>query len=184
MTEKEKMLSGELYNGFDEQLVKERQAAKEIVFKINNLEPSKLEERDRLLRNLIGKLGKNIFIEPPFRCDYGSNIEIGDNFYSNYNCTILDVAKVIVKDNVMFGPNVSIYAAGHPIDKDTRNAGLEFGKPITIGNNVWVGGNCIILPGVTIGDNSVIGAGSVVTKDVPENVIVAGNPAKVIKEIK
>ena len=124
-----------------------------------------------------------MFIEQPFRCDYGKNIEVGNNFFANYNCVILDVAKVTIGENVMFAPNVSIYTAGHPIHPESRNSGYEYGIPVTIGNNVWVGGNVVITPGVTIGNNVVIGAGSVVTKDIPDNVIAVGNPCRVIREI-
>lgn len=124
-----------------------------------------------------------LYFEPPFHCEYGKHIQIGENFYANVNCIMLDVAKITIGDNVFFGPNVSLYTAGHPIHYESRNSGYEYGIPITIGNNVWIGGSCVVLPGVTIGDNCVIGAGSVVTKDIPEGVIAAGNPCKVIRSI-
>ena len=128
-------------------------------------------------------MGKEFYIEPPFHCDYGYNISIGQNFYSNYNCTILDCAQVTIGNNVLFGPNVSLFTAGDPIHPAPRNEGIEYAFPITIGNNVWIGGGVIVNPGITIGDNVVIGSGSVVTKDIPSNVIAVGNPCKVLKEI-
>ncbi|WP_338470643.1 sugar O-acetyltransferase [Niallia sp. XMNu-256] len=183
MTEKEKMLSGQPYKSFVQELVEERQHAKEVLFDFNALRPSEIEKRNEMIKKLLGKAGKEFFIEPPFRCDYGYNISIGENFYSNYNCTILDCAPVTIGDNCMFGPNVSLFTAGHPIQPEPRNAGIEFAYPITIGNNVWIGGGVIINPGITIGDNVVIGAGSVVTKDIPANVIAVGNPCRVLREI-
>ena len=135
------------------------------------------------MRKLLGKTGKFFHIANPFHCDYGSNIEIGENFFSNYGLTILDVGKVTIGDNAQIAPNVSIYTAGHPIHPDSRNSGYEYGIPVAIGDNVWIGGNAVILPGVTIGSNSVIGAGSVVTKDIPEWVIAAGNPCRVLRKI-
>ena len=183
MTEKEKMISGKLYDSFLDGLFEERQHAKDLVFEFNSLSPKEVEKRNEILKELLGKTGKNFFFEPPFRCDYGYNIEIGENFYSNYNLTILDCAKVKIGDNVMIAPNVGIYTAGHPIDKDLRNSGKEYAFPITIGNDVWIGGNVVINPNVTIGSNVVIGSGSVVTKDIPSNVIATGNPCKVIREI-
>ncbi len=132
---------------------------------------------------MLGKVGKNVFVEPPFRCDYGTNIEIGDNFFSNYNLIILDCNKVKIGNNAFIGPNVGIYTVSHPIDKDIRNSGLEFAKPITIGNDVWIGGNVVILPGVSIGNNVVVGAGSVVTKNIPDGCVCCGNPCKVIRKI-
>ena len=183
MTEKEKMLMGELYNSLDAELFDTRQYAKEIVYKFNSLKPDKVEKRMKLMKNFLGACGENAFIEPPFRCDYGCNIELGENFYANYNLTILDCAKVKIGSNVMIGPNVALYTAGHPLERETRRSGLEYAYPITIGNDVWIGGNVVILPGVTIGDGAVIGAGSVVTKDVPPEVLAAGNPCCVIREI-
>jgi acetyltransferase-like isoleucine patch superfamily enzyme len=183
MTEKEKMLQGKPYLSFGEELLGERQYAKELLYDLNNLRPSEVEERNAFIRKLLGSTGKTFFIEPPFRCDYGYNISIGENFYTNYNCTILDCAKVTIGENVMFAPNVSLFTAGHPVHHEPRNAGLEYAFPITIGNNVWLGGGVIVNPGVTIGDNTVIGSGSVVTKDIPANVIAAGNPCKVIRAI-
>lgn len=140
-------------------------------------------KRLRILRKILGKNGGNVYFEPPFYCDYGSHIEVGKNCFANYNLVILDVAKVKIGDNVMMGPNVSLYTAGHPLHPQARNSAYEYGVPLTIGNNVWLGGGCIILPGVTIGDNVVIGAGSVVTHDIPNGVVAAGNPCKVIKKI-
>ena len=136
-----------------------------------------------MIKNILGKTGEEICIEQPFRCDYGKNIEVGNNFFANYNCVILDVAKVTIGENVMFAPNVSIYTAGHPIHPESRNSGYEYGIPVTIGDNVWIGGNVVITPGVTIGNNVVIGAGSVVTKDIPDNVIAVGSPCRVLREI-
>lgn len=136
-----------------------------------------------MLKQILGKTGENIWIEAPFHSDYGWNIEVGENLFANYNLIILDVAKVTIGKNVQIAPNVSIYTAGHPIHPDTRNTGYEYGIPITIGDNVWIGGNVVILPGVTIGDNVVIGAGSVVSKDIEDNKIVIGNPCKVVREI-
>lgn len=182
-SEKEKMLSGELYKSFDAELLAERQRAKEIVFRYNSLQPSLVEERNELLRSLFGSVKGNFFIEPPFRCDYGCNIEIGENFYANYNLVILDCAKVTIGDNVLIGPNVGIYTAGHPLHFELRNEELEFASPITIEDNVWIGGNVVLNPGVTIGRNSVVGSGSVVTKDIPADVVAAGNPCRVIREI-
>lgn len=181
--EKDKMLSGELYKSFDAELLAERQRAKEIVFRYNSLQPSMIEERNELLWSLFGSVKGNFFIEPPFRCDYGCNIEIGENFYANYNLVILDCAKVTIGDNVLIGPNVGIYTAGHPLHFELRNEELEFASPITIEDNVWIGGNVVLNPGVTIGRNSVIGSGSVVTKDIPADVVAAGNPCRVIREI-
>ena len=185
MTEKEKMLAGELYYAdSDEILIKERYLVKDKCFEYNSIKPSDLEARQDLMKTILGKTKNKFLIEQPFVCDYGYNIEIGENFYSNHNLTILDANKVKFGDNVFIAPNCGFYTAGHPIDAKTRNSGLEFAKPIAVGNNVWIGGNVIVLPGVTIGDNCGIGAGSVVNKDIPPNSLAVGNPCRVIKEIK
>ena len=184
MTEKEKMLNGELYlPENDETLFNERMKCKTLCFKFNNLSPDKLVERNELIKYIIGKTKNKFWIEQPFICDYGYNIEIGENFYSNHNLTILDCAKVTFGDNVYIAPNVSFYTAEHPLDYKTRNQGLEYAKPIKVGNNVWIGGNVIVLSDVSVGNNVVIGAGSVITKDIPDNVVVVGNPARIIKHL-
>ncbi len=182
-TEKEKMLAGKPYKGFDEELLLERQLAKELIFEFNALRPSELKERNEILKRLLGKTGKNYFFEPPFRCDYGYNIEIGENFYTNYNLIILDCANVTIGNNVLIGPNVGIFTAGHPLHPDLRKQEWEHAYPIEIKDNVWIGGHAVINPGVSIGENSVIGAGSVVTKNIPANVFAAGNPCRVIRQI-
>ena len=182
-SEKAKMISGKPYKAFGDELLKERQYAKEQVFKFNSFRPNEITKRNEVLKNLLGKTKSTFFIEPPFRCDYGYNIEIGENFYSNYNLIILDCAKIIIGDNVLIGPNVSIYTAGHPLHYEKRNQEYEYAFPISIGNNVWIGGNVVINPGIIIGDNSVIGSGSVITKDIPSDVIAMGNPCKVLREI-
>ncbi len=183
MTEKEKMLTGQLYNGSDPELVKERRKARLLFQKINNMTDDEEEERNKLFYDLIGKAGKGLFIEPPFYCDYGSNISVGNKVFMNFNCCILDVMEVTLGDNVLLGPNVQIYTATHPMDAKTRSSWLEYAKRVKIGNDVWIGGGAIICPGVTIGNGVVIGAGAVVTKDVPDDVFFAGNPAKLIKKI-
>ena len=149
----------------------------------NNLKPSDIENKDRIIKSLFAKTGKQIIVEQNFWCDYGYNISVGENFYMNHNCIILDGAKVEFGDNVFIAPNCSFYTAGHPLDYETRNKGLEYAKPIKVGNNVWIGGNVVVLPGVTIGDNVVIGAGSIVTKDILSNVVAVGNPCRVVKEL-
>ncbi|MGM1430774.1 sugar O-acetyltransferase [Sphingobacterium lactis] len=183
MTSKEKMIAGEPYIASGDELFKERQHAKVELQKFNGMDPTKIKARNKILKQLLGKTGQRFFFEPPFLCDYGYNIEVGENFYANYNLTILDCAKVSIGDDVMIAPNVSLFTAGHPVDADLRVAGWEFALPITIGNRVWIGGQTVINPGVTIGDNTVIGSGSVVTKDIPANVVAAGNPCRVIREI-
>ena len=183
MTEKEKMLSGQLYDASDSTLTAERHNARLLFQKINSLTEKDKELRDKLFYDLFGKSGKNLSIEPPFYCDYGSNISVGDNVFMNFNCCILDVMEVTMGDNVLIAPNVQIYTATHPMDAKTRSSLLEFAKPIKIGNDVWIGGGAIICPGVTIGDRVVIGAGAIVTKDVPDDVFVGGNPARIIKNI-
>lgn len=184
MTEKEKAELGLLYDAnYDPEILADRDRAKEMLFDYNSLRPSQKEERGQLLKDLLGKAGKNPIVEPPFACDYGYNIEVGDNFYANVYCVILDGAKVCIGDNVFIAPHVGIYTAGHPLDVEQRNCGLEYARPITIGNNVWIGAGVSILPGVTIGDNAVIGAGSVVNKDIPSGVLAAGNPCRVIRKI-
>lgn len=183
MTEKEKMLAGELYRLSDgPELLEELARAKEMCYAYNQLLPSKKEERKQILKELLGKVGEHYLIEQPFHCDYGSHITIGENFYANYNLTILDVNPVTFGENVLIGPNCSFFAAGHPLEPELRKAGWEFGKPIQVGNNVWFGGNVTVLPGVTIGENAVIGAGSVVTKDIPADCIAVGNPCRVIRK--
>ncbi|MDE5553679.1 MAG: sugar O-acetyltransferase, partial [Muribaculaceae bacterium] len=152
--------------------------------KYNNVEPGEEQYANKLLAALFGSTGRNFRINRPFRCDYGCNIHIGENFFANFNLTILDEAEVRIGDNVLIGPNVSIYTACHPIEVAERNKWIEWAEAVTIGNSVWIGGSVTILPGVTIGDNAVIGAGSVVTKNIPADVVVAGNPARVIKKIK
>ena len=183
LSEKEKAGLGQLYDAnFDTELVEERQRCKDLCFEYNRILPSKTEERKNLIRKLFGKTGENFLIEQPFYCDYGYNIEIGENFYANVNVVILDGAKVTFGDHVFIAPNCGFYTAGHPFDTEQRNLGLEYAYPITIGNNVWIGAGCSILPGVSIGDNTVIGAGSVVNKSIPANVLAAGNPCRVIRE--
>ena len=182
-SEKEKMLAGQPYLANGSELVGERLFAKELLFQFNNSRPVEVEARNAILQKLFGKTGANFYVEPPFRCDYGYNIEIGDNFYANYNLVILDCASVKIGDNVFIAPNVGIYTAGHPIHSDLRNQELEFALPIEIGNSVWIGGNVVINPGIKIGDNTVIGSGSVVTKNIPPNVVAVGNPCKVLRSI-
>ncbi len=181
---KEKMIAGELFLDMGGELFQERQQAKKMLHEFNQMDPTKVKARNQIIKKLFGKTSNRFFIEPPFRCDYGYNIEIGDNFYANYNLVILDGAKVIIGDNVMIAPNVSLFTASHPIDPIQRTEGWEFSKPITIGHQVWIGGNTVINPGVSIGDNSVIGSGSVVTKDIPANVVAVGNPCRVIRHIE
>lgn len=183
MTEKEKQQAGELYNGNDKELVAERINVKKLCMEYNSVTYNDFQKRDRLLSRIIAFKGENTWIEPDFFCDYGYNIIIGDNFYSNHNLVILDCAEVIFGDNVFIGPNCGFYTAGHPLDYKARNAGLEYAKPIKVGNNVWIGGNVCVMPNVTIGDNVVIGGGSVVTKDIPSGVVAVGNPCKPVKEI-
>jgi maltose O-acetyltransferase len=184
MTEKEKMLSGALYDAADPQLVAERRRARDLLHALNGSRDGQRELRMDLLRRLVGAAGDGVWIEPPFFCDYGSNITLGDRVYFNFNCVVLDVARVTIGSDTMFGPAVQIYTATHPLGYRERRAGLEAGKPIVIGSDVWVGGGAILLPGVTIGSRSVIGAGSVVTKDVPEGVFAAGNPCRVIRTLE
>jgi len=183
MTEKEKMLSGELYDPEDPILVAERHHARLLFQQINQMTDVQKKERNQLFYQLFGTAGENLWIEPPFYCDYGYNIKLGKQVFMNFNCCILDVMEVHIGDQTMLGPNVQIYTATHPMNANERCSGREFAKPIRIGRQVWIGGGAIICPGVTIGDGVVIGAGAVVTKDVPDNVFVAGNPARVIKEI-
>lgn len=183
MNQKERMLAGLPYKAWLDGLSEERMENKLKIHKYNTMSPDKKEELDALIKDILGKSGKNIVVEPPFHCDYGKNIEVGNNFFVNYNCTILDVGKVIIGENVMFAPNVSIYTAGHPVHPESRNSGYEYGIEVIIGDNVWIGGNVVINPGVKIGNNVVIGAGSVVTKDIPDNAIAVGNPCRVIREV-
>lgn len=183
-TEKEKCLQGELYDANnDSELIAERQVCKALCFEYNHLSPLDTVQREHIITKVFGRVGQKFLIEQPFFCDYGYNIEIGENFYTNVNCVILDEAKVKFGDNVFIAPNCGFYTAGHPFEVDQRNAGLEYAKPITIGNNVWIGAQVCVLPGVTIGDNCVIGAGSVVNKNIPANSMAAGNPCRVIRKL-
>ena len=183
MTEKEKAQVGLLYDANNDQsLIKERLNAAELCYDYNMLRPSQQTERDAMLTRILGSKGTNCTIVSPFYCDYGYNIEVGDNFFSNYNFVVLDCAKVKIGHNVFIAPNVGIYCAGHPLNIAERNKGLEYAKPITIGNNVWIGAGVQICPGVTIGENSTIGAGSIVTKDIPADVLAYGNPCVVIRK--
>jgi maltose O-acetyltransferase len=182
-SEKEKMLAGELYHAQDTQLVAERRRARDLLRALNASADAETEARQEIIRQLFGAAGEGIGIEPPFFCDYGSNIRLGDCVFFNFNCVVLDVAEVVIGNDVMFGPAVQVYTATHTMEYQPRRAGQEFARPVTIGSDVWVGGGAIILPGVTIGARSVIGAGSVVTRDVPEGVFAAGNPCRVIREL-
>ncbi|XJZ26531.1 sugar O-acetyltransferase [Bacillota bacterium Lsc_1132] len=183
-SEKEKMLNGELYNAGDPLLIKERENARRLTRLFNQSAENEIEKRTELLKELLGSTGEHFFIEPNFRCDYGYNIHVGENFFANFDCTILDVMEVRIGSNCFFGPGVHIYTATHPLNPYERIAGPEFAKPVTIGDNVWIGGRAVINPGVTIGKNVVVASGAVVTKDVPDQVAVAGNPATIIKKIE
>ncbi|RYM04753.1 sugar O-acetyltransferase [Sporolactobacillus sp. THM7-7] len=182
-TDKERMLAGKLYIAGGKELANDMKKAQRLTRLFNNSTEEQQEYRAELLKKLFKSTQENLYIEPPFHCDYGCHITVGNNFYANYDCIIIDVTPVTIGDNVFFGPRVGLYTAGHPIDADVRNTLLEFGKPITIGDNVWVGGNTVINPGVKIGDNVVIGSGSIVTKNIPDNVIAVGNPCKVLRKI-
>lgn len=166
----------------DDEIFEEQKRARKLTQALNTADRSDFETISGIVKELLGK-SEGAFINPPFYCDYGTHIEVGKNFFANYNCTILDVAKVIIGDNCQMAPNVAIYTAGHPVHPDTRNTAYEYGIEVTIGDNVWIGGNTVICPGVHIGSNTVIGAGSVVTKDIPDWVIAAGNPCRVIRKI-
>lgn len=183
MNQKERMIAELPYLASDATLSKERFDCKRKIYELNQIHPDQYSQIPEMVKALFGKTGESVFIEPPFHCDYGYQIEVGENFFANYNCTILDVAKVKIGKNVMLAPNVSIYTAGHPLHPDSRNSGYEYGISITIGDNVWIGGSVVILPGVSIGNNVVIGGGSVVSKDIPDDVVAAGNPCKIIRKI-
>ena len=181
-TEKEKMIAGELYFANDPELVADRMFARSQSQIINQAESAEL--RSQLLKETFGRTGKKIYMEPVINFDYGYNIFVGENFYANFNCTFLDVSTIEIGDNCMFAPNVQLYTATHPLHPVKRNSGLEYAKPIKIGDNVWLGGGVIVTPGVTLGNNVVVGAGSVVTKSFPDNVVIAGNPARIIKTVE
>ncbi|WP_291583791.1 sugar O-acetyltransferase [Clostridium sp. UBA6640] len=183
MTEKEKMIEGHPYIANDPELVKERMKARKLTRLFNNSTEDEIDERISILKELFGSTGESLYIEPTFHCDYGYNIHVGENFYANFNCVMLDVCEIRIGCNCFIAPAVHIYTASHPIDPIERLK-TELGKPVTIGDNVWIGGNSTINPGVTIGDNVVVASGSVIVKDIPSNVVVGGNPAKIIKTIK
>ncbi len=182
-TEWAKMLAGEVYEAGHHGFLERLMATRERLWEFNGLRPSMVDEQLAILRGLFGSCGQNIIVNQPFRCDFGCNIHVGENFFANFNLTVLDEAEVRIGNNAFIGPNVSIYTACHPLDAPTRNTFAEWAEPVTIGDNVWIGGSVTILPGVTIGDNVVIGAGSVVCRDLPSDCVAAGNPAKVIKRI-
>ncbi len=183
LTERKKMAQGLLYDAWDEEIVAMRAACKELCYDYNNLRPNDVKGRAALLKKLLGKTGKNPNIEPPFWCDYGCNITVGDNFDMNHGCVILDGGGVTFGDNVFVAPQCGFHTAGHPLDFMQRNKGIEYAYPIVVGNNVWIGAGVTVVPGVTIGDNTVIGAGSVVTKDIPAGVLAVGNPCRIVREI-
>lgn len=184
MTEGEKMRRGLLYAANnDPELLAERARCKDLCFAYNQLPPSRTEEQEALIRRLLGRTGERFCVTAPFWCDYGRNIEIGENFYTNHNCVILDGAKVTFGDNVFIAPNCVFSTAGHPLDAGQRNRGLEYAYPITVGDNVWFGASVTVLPGVRIGSNTVIGAGSVVNRDIPDGVVAVGNPCRVLRKI-
>lgn len=178
--EKQKMIAGEHYRPGDDTLRADRLRARQLVHRYNHTSPDDKPERQSILAELLGQ-SEGAYIEPSFRCDYGYNIYLGTAFYANFDCVMLDVCPIHIGDNCMLAPGVHIYTATHPLDAIERNSGVEYGKPVTIGNNVWIGGHAVINPGVTIGDNVVVASGAVVTKDVPANSVVGGNPAKIIK---
>jgi maltose O-acetyltransferase len=183
-TEKEKMIAGELYDPLDQQLVEDRLKTRLLVKELNDSREDQTEERLRILEALIPNAGEGLWLQPPFYCDYGYNMVLGEKVFFNFNCVVLDVAGVKIGSRTLFGPNVQIYTATHPIDPVERASGVEYAKPVTIGEDVWVGGSAVICPGVTIGNRSVIGAGSVVTRDIPDDVFAAGNPCRVIRSVK
>ena len=184
MTEKEKMLSGQIYSAVDEQLIKELNETKDLIHQYNLLMPTQLDKRREMLMELLGHVGDDkVFINQPFYCDYGKHIRVGKRFFANFNFTVLDEALVTIGDDCFVGPNVSIYTACHSTDPVERNTRQEWALPVTIGDNVWIGGSVTILAGVTIGDNVTIGAGSVVTRDIPSNTVAVGNPCRVIKTL-
>jgi maltose O-acetyltransferase len=183
-SEKEKMVAGELYDPLDKQLSEERLRARLLIKDLNESSEDQPEERSRILKALLPHSNPDVWIQPPFYCDYGYNIQIGAKVFFNFNCVVLDVAQVTIGSRTMFGPNVQIYTATHPMDYKLRASGLENAKPIDIGEDVWVGGSAVICPGVSVGDRSVIGAGSVVTKDIPADVFAAGNPCRVVRSLK
>ncbi len=183
MTEREKLHSGKLFTDLTEGLPEERLYCKELIYDYNRTRPSEQDKRHQIAKKLFGKLGKNYWIEPPINFAYGSNISVGDNFYANCNLVIVDDTKVVIGDNVLLAPNVTISTTGHPIDPTLRQTGKMYAFQVTIEDNVWIGSNVAIMPGVKIGKNTVIGAGSVVTKDIPSNVIAVGNPCRVLRSI-
>ena len=182
-TEKEKMIAGEMYDPLDPELSSDRVRTRLLLKSLNESREDQPEEKSRIMKDLVPGAGETLWLQPPFYCDYGYNIKVGEQVFFNFNCVVLDVAPVTIGSRTMFAPNVQIYTATHPIDPVERSSGKEYAKPITIGSDVWVGGSTVICPGVSIGDRSVIGAGSVVTKDIPADVIAAGNPCRVIRRI-
>ena len=183
MTEKEKMVSGLLYDASDEELVRDRVKARLLFEEFNKTSATESEKRQEIYKKLFGSIGKNLYIEPSFKCDYGYNIELGDNVYINFDCVILDCGKVKIGDGCLIAPQVGIYAATHPVDLNQRLSGLENAEGITIGNNCWIGGHSTILPGTKLGNNVVVASGSVVRGSFPDNVVIGGVPAKIIKNI-
>ena len=181
-SERDKMLAGELYDPFDPDLVRARDRARDLCQSLNATREADQEERRRIVRELFGAGGESVWMQPPFFCDYGSNILLGERVFFNFNCVVLDVCRVTIGDYTLFGPAVQVYTATHPLNAELRRK-QEYAKPIEIGSDVWVGGGAILCPGVRIGSRSVIGAGSVVTRDIPEGVFAAGNPCRVIREI-
>lgn len=183
MTEKEKMIQGLMYDATDEELVSDRLEVRKKIRVYNQSEEDDVVSRERQIKNILGSTGERIFVESGVRFDYGYNIHVGENFFANFNCVILDGCEVRIGDNCMFAPNVQIYTATHPIEYNARNSGKEYGKPVTIGHNVWIGGGAIINPGVTLGDGVVVASGAVVTKSFPSDVVIGGNPAQIIRKI-
>ena len=182
-SEKEKMLAGELYDASDPELVADREEARALTRWYNDTDPDQHERREALLGELFGTVGEDVAVEPPVRCDYGYNVHVGDSFYANFDCVFLDVCRIDVGRNCLLGPGVHVYTATHPLDAAARAEGPEYGKAVEVGDDVWIGGRAVLNPGVTVGDRAVVASGAVVTNDVPDDVVVQGNPATVVKEL-